>query len=62
VLGDSLEKRGLLMTKKEPLQRKTTLKWTDTGELSSVDMARILERLSDKELTECNFACEVEND
>ncbi len=50
------------MTKKEPLQRKTTLKWTDTGELSSVDMARILERLSDKELTECNFACEVEND
>tara|TARA_Y100001968_G_C18684566_1_gene403996 strand:- start:215 stop:370 length:156 start_codon:yes stop_codon:yes gene_type:complete len=50
------------MNKKEPLQRKTTLKWNESGELSAVDMARILDRLSDKELTECNIACEVQNE
>tara|TARA_Y100001968_G_scaffold298007_1_gene307559 strand:+ start:16140 stop:16292 length:153 start_codon:yes stop_codon:yes gene_type:complete len=50
------------MNKKEPLQRKTTLKWNATGELSAIDMARILDRLSDKELTECNIACDFEND
>ncbi len=50
------------MSKKEPLQRKTTLKWTPTGELSSIDMARILDQLSDKKLTECNFTCEVKEE
>ena len=38
-------------------QRKTTLKWNVNGELSSIDMARILEALSVKELSECELAC-----
>ena len=40
---------------KTPIQRKTTLKWKSNGELSSIDMARILERLNNPELTECNL-------
>ena len=36
-------------------QRKTTLKWGDNGELSSIDMARILDRLNDPGLTECEI-------
>ena len=43
-----------------PPQRKTTLKWSDDGELSSVDMARILDKLSRTELTECDLACNLE--
>ena len=42
---------------KQPVQRKTTLKWSSDGELSSIDMARILDILADKELTECVLAC-----
>ena len=38
-----------------PAQRKTTLKWNVDGELSAVDMARILERLSNPELTQCDL-------
>ncbi len=41
-----------------PSQRKTTLKWNSNGELTSIDMTRILERLSKPELTKC----ELEND
>ena len=44
----------------KPIQRKTTLKWSSDGELSSIDMARILEALSVKELSECEFACNTE--
>ncbi len=47
-------------TSKLSTQRKTTLKWNSSGELSSVDMARILERISNPELTECDLACNVE--
>ena len=43
----------------KPIQRKTTLKWSPNGELSSVDMARILELLADKELTQCVLACDA---
>ena len=43
-------------TKNTP-QRKTTLKWNVNGELSSIDMARISNDLSVKELSECEFAC-----
>ena len=38
-------------------QRKTTLKWNINGELSSIDMARIINSLSVKELSECELAC-----
>ena len=46
-------------TKNTP-QRKTTLKWNVNGELSSIDMARVLEALSVKELSECELACTTE--
>ena len=38
-------------------QRKTTLKWNINGELSSIDMARIINSLSVSELRECELAC-----
>ena len=38
-------------------QRKTTLKWNINGELSSIDMARIINALSVAELKECELAC-----
>ena len=41
-------------------QSKTTLKWNFNGELSSIDMARILEALSVKELSECELTCNNE--
>ena len=40
---------------KIPQQRKTTLKWGTDGELSSIDMARILDRLNNRSLTECEI-------
>ena len=43
----------------KPIQRKTTLKWRSNGELSSVDMARILDLLAKKELTQCVLACDA---
>ena len=42
-----------------PIQRKTTLKWCPDGELSSIDMARIIDLLATKELTQCVLACEA---
>ena len=41
-------------------QRKTILKWNVNGELSSIDMARVLEALSVKELSECELTCNTE--
>ena len=38
-------------------QRKTTLKWIINGELSSIDMTRIINALSVKELSECELTC-----
>ncbi len=46
---------------KIPAQRKTTLKWTSDGELSAVDMARILDRLSNQSLTTCELSCDIED-
>ena len=43
----------------KPIQRKTTLKWSSDGELSSIDMARILQLLANKELTQCVLASDV---
>ena len=42
-----------------PQQRKTTLKWGSNGELSSIDMVRILDRLNDQDLTECEIPLET---
>ncbi len=49
-------------SKKIPQQRKTTLKWGTNGELSSLDMVRILDRLNDQELTECEIPSETVKD
>ena len=43
----------------KPIQRKTTLKWSPDGELSSIDMARILQLLANDELTQCVLACDA---
>tara|TARA_B100000579_G_scaffold388446_1_gene361574 strand:- start:430 stop:609 length:180 start_codon:yes stop_codon:yes gene_type:complete len=45
----------------KPIQRKTTLKWKSDGELSSIDMTRILELLAHDELTQCVLACDANN-
>ena len=42
---------------KDPEQRKTTLKWNTNGELSSIDMTRIISALAITELKECELTC-----
>ena len=59
---DNLESKNHLLIGQMnnfPAQRKTTLKWNSHGELTSVDMARVLERLSNPALTECDLACNL---
>ena len=48
------------MNKKNSQQRKTTLKWNSNGELSEIDMLRILEKISSSELRECELTCDPE--
>ena len=47
------------MIKKNSFQRKTTLKWNSNGELSEIDMLRILEKLSNAELKKCELTCKA---
>ncbi|HGY5532607.1 MAG TPA: hypothetical protein ACN46P_05965 [Prochlorococcus sp.] len=47
-------------TDKSQAQRKTTFKWNSNGELSAVDMARVLERLTNPALTQCDLACNLD--
>ena len=46
------------MNKKNSPQRKTTLKWNNNGELSEIDMLRILEKISTSELNQCELTCD----
>ena len=46
-------------SRKIPQQRKTTLKWGTNGELSELDMVRILDRLNNHDLTECAIPSEI---
>ena len=48
------------MNKKNYSQRKTTLKWNSNGDLSEIDMLRILEKLSFNELYQCELTCNSE--
>ena len=48
------------MNKRNFQQRKTTLKWKSNGELSELDMLRILEKLSSSELNQCELTCDSE--
>ena len=47
------------MNKNYP-QRKTTLKWNSNGELSEIDMLRILENISSSELNQCELTCDFD--
>ena len=61
---EDLERKNNLLTgtkEKIPAQRKTTLKWSGNGELSAVDMARILDSISNPELTQCDLLCDLED-
>ena len=46
--------------KKNSPQRKTTLKWDANGNLSEIDMLRILDKISNAELNECELTCDLE--
>ena len=46
------------MNKKNSPQRKTTLKWNSNGELSEIDMLRILDKISASELNKCELTCD----
>ena len=48
------------MSKRNHTQRKTTLKWNTNGELSEIDMLRILEKLSSCDLNQCELTCDSE--
>ena len=45
------------MNKKNTPQRKTTLKWNSNGELSEIDMLRILAKTSTNDLNQCQLTC-----
>ena len=47
------------MNKKYSPQRKTTLKWNPNGELSEIDMLRILDAISATELNQCHLTCDL---
>ena len=46
------------MNKNYSQQRKTTLKRNTNGELSAIDMLRILDKISDAELNQCELTCD----
>ena len=46
------------MNRKNSPQRKTTLKWNANGELSEIDMLRILDKISSSALNQCELTCE----
>ena len=48
------------MNEKNVPQRKTTLKWNNDGELSEIDMLRILEKLSSTDLNQCELTCDYD--
>ena len=48
------------MNKKFSSQRKTTLKWNSDGDLSEIDMLRILDRISTAELNLCELTCDLD--
>ena len=48
------------MNKKKFPQRKTTLKWNSNGELSEIDMLRILDKLSSSNLNKCELTCDYD--
>ena len=47
------------MNNKTSSQRKTTLKWKSDGDLSEIDMLRILDTISAAELNQCELTCDL---
>ena len=41
-------------------QGKTTLKWNSNGDLSEIDMLRILDKISTYELNKCELTCDLD--
>jgi len=48
------------MNRNSSTQRKTTLKWKSNGDLSEIDMLRILAKISAAELNQCELTCELD--
>ena len=48
------------MNEKYSSQRKTTLKWNSNGDLSEIDMLRIVDKISAAELTQCELTCDID--
>ena len=48
------------MNKKNSPQRKTTLKWNPNGELSEIDMLRIVDKMSSSDLNQCELTCDFD--
>ena len=48
------------MNKKNSPQRKTTLKWNSNGELSEIDMLRIIEKIGSNDLSQCELTCDYD--
>ena len=48
------------MNNKNTPQRKTTLKWNSNGDLSEIDMLRILDKISSIELNQCELTCDLD--
>ena len=46
------------MNKENLTQRKTILKWNSNGELSEIDMLRILEKVSPSDLNQFELTCD----
>ena len=49
------------MNKRIIPQRKTTLKWNSDGELSEIDMLRIIDKISISELNKCELTCDYDS-
>ena len=47
------------MNNQNSKQRKTTLKWKENGDLSEIDMLRILDKLCENKLNSCDLTCEL---
>ena len=50
------------MNKKNSPQRKTILKWKSNGELSEIDMLRILDKFSSHDLNRSKLTCNFNQD
>ena len=50
------------MNRKNSPQRKTTLKWNTNGELSEIDMLRILDKISAVDLNQCELTCNTDQE